>query len=251
MKIAITGKGGVGKTTICSLLARQAVKEDFDIWAINADPDANLSAHFGVKEEILPPLSEWQKIITDRVGQDGLINLTPKVSDIPDRFSVEKDGVTLLSVGPITRGGSGCTCAQNTFLRSLIQHLCLQTGELVFFDMEAGIEHLGRATIDHVDGIVIVVTPDEQSLLTRERIINLSRDIGVEQIFTVSNKIRDERDLDTVKKAVNPSPIGNLPYHETIRIAGREGKPPKLDGELGHNISTILNTLLQEVKTSS
>ncbi|MCX8103929.1 MAG: AAA family ATPase [Candidatus Bipolaricaulota bacterium] len=235
MKIAISGKGGAGKTTLTALLAKAAAAQGKRVLAVDADPNPTLAATLGFSQEI-QPLIELKELIEERVGS-GFMKLNPKVDDIPDEFAAEKDGIKLIVMGPIRQGGGGCACPQNTFLKSLIQHLVLERNELVLLDFEAGLEPLGRATAQGVDALLIVVEPDGISLLTAERIYRLAREIGVEKIFAVANKIGDPTEVHTIQERLTFPVIGAIPYSERLR---RHGPLGLSDHVIEHEIKTIL-----------
>lgn len=233
MKIVITGKGGVGKTTLCALLAKEAARKGYRVLAVDADPSPTLAATFGISQEPTP-LVDLRDLIEERLGSlEGFFRLNPKVDDIPSRFALEKDGVKILVLGPIRQGGEGCACPQNTFLKSLLQHIVLDRDELVLLDFEAGLEPLGRATVQGVDGVLVVVEPDQRSLLTACRICKLAQDIGVKRIYAVANKTREPDDFayigDHLPKGM--ALLGTLPYSEVIRRAGRDQQSSSLMGD--------------------
>lgn len=220
MKIAISGKGGVGKTTLCALIAREAVSRGKRVFAVDADPNPTLALVLGFPEDITP-LVELRELMEERMGSlEGFLRLNPKVDDIPERFAIEKDGIKLVVMGPIRQGGGGCACPQNTFLKSLLQHLVLERDELILLDFEAGLEPLGRATAQGVDALLIVVEPDGASVVTARRIHSLAQQIGVRRIFAVANKIREPGELRAIQENVGIDVIGALPYSESLRIAG-------------------------------
>ncbi len=220
MKIAISGKGGVGKTTLCALLAKEAVSHGKRVLAVDADPNPTLALALGFLEEIAP-LVELHELMEERLGSlEGFLKLNPKVDDIPERFAVERDGIKLLVMGPIRQGGGGCACPQNTFLKSLLQHLVLERNELILLDFEAGLEPLGRATAQGVDALLIVVEPDGASVITARRIRALAEQIGVKRIFAVANKIREPGELRAVCEGLDIPVIAALPYSERLRVAG-------------------------------
>ncbi len=235
MKIAISGKGGVGKTTLCVLLAREAVAQGQRVLAVDADPNPTLATTLGFPQEI-QPLIELEALIAERVGS-GFLKLNPKVDDIPQQFAAEKDGIKLIVMGPIRQGGGGCACPQNTFLKSLIQHLVLERDELVLLDFEAGLEPLGRATAQGVDALLVVVEPDRASLLTAERIYKLAQEIGVREIFAVANKVRDPSEADYIREHLQIPLAGTLPYSEALR---RRGPLAFNDPAVEQEIKTIL-----------
>jgi CO dehydrogenase maturation factor len=239
MKIAISGKGGVGKTTLCALLAREAVSQGRRVLAVDADPNPTLAVTLGFSGEITP-LAELRELMEERLGSlEGFLKLNPRVDDIPERFAQQKDGIKLLVMGPIRQGGGGCACPQNTFLKNLLHHLVLERDELVLLDFEAGLEPLGRATAQGVNALFIVVEPDGASLLTAERIHKLAKEIGVPKIFAVANKVREPTDLEYITKGLSAiMPLGGaLPYSDTLRKVG----PTMLeDGTIHREVRAIL-----------
>jgi CO dehydrogenase maturation factor len=247
MKLAISGKGGVGKTTLAALLAREAVSRGYKVLAVDADPDANLAATLGIEEEITP-LAELRELIAERAGSEGLIKLNPKVDDIPERYSFYKDGIRLMVLGAIRRGGGGCACPENSFLRSLLRHLLLERDELVLVDMEAGIEHLGRGTAQGVDALLVVVDPDRRSLETAARITRLAQEIGLRQILAVGNRVRDPSDREYIEDNLSSKLplLGYISYSEQLRLSGREGLPTP-DEPLRREIGRIFAALTEGI----
>lgn len=225
MKLAISGKGGVGKTILTSLLAREAVQAGFKVLVVDADPDANLASQLGFKEREITPLIEFKDLINDRTGGGRLLKLNPKVDDIPDRFCLQKDGIKLLEMGTIRYGGNGCTCPENYFLKALLDHILLARDELVLVDMEAGIEHLGRGTAQAVDALIVVVNPDKKSLETKKRITDLAAHLGIQNLYVIANKIRDSADKDMILTELPNPPLGLIGYQDEVRKASRDGSP--------------------------
>jgi len=234
LKIAVGGKGGVGKTTITSLLARSfAARNNNKVIAIDADPVANLAAGLGIPEDKpITPISELKDLIAERTGakpgtMGGFFTLNPKVDDIPERFSLEKDGVKLLVMGTVQSGGSGCICPESTILKALMNHLVLFRDDIVVMDMEAGVEHLGRATSASVDALVIVVNPGARSRVAAERIRKLGRDIGIKNILVLGNRVKNSEDEELIRESLADFEIlGFLPEHEEIVSADRGGVRP-------------------------
>ena len=234
LKIAIGGKGGVGKTTITSLIARAlAANDNNKVIAIDADPVANLAAGLGIPEDKpIKPISELTELIEERTGakagtMGGFFSLNPKVDDIPDRFSLERDGVKLLVMGTVTSGGSGCICPESTILKALMNHLVLYRDDIVIMDMEAGVEHLGRATSGSVDALIIVVNPGARSRAAAEKIRKLGSDIGIKNILVLANRVRDAEDEELIRKSLNDFKIlGFLPEHDEIVNADRQARRP-------------------------
>ena len=234
LKVAVGGKGGVGKTTITSLLARcLALKNQTKVIAIDADPVANLAAGLGISEDKpIVPISELSDLIAQRTGatpgtMGGFFTLNPKVDDIPDRFSLEKDNVKLLVMGTVQRGGSGCICPESTILKALMTHLVLYRDEIVIMDMEAGVEHLGRATSASVDALLIVVNPGARSISAASKIKKLGTDLGIKKIFVLGNRIHNDKDISLIKNTLSDFDfIGFIPEMNNILEADRDGTRP-------------------------
>lgn len=235
LKLAIGGKGGVGKTTITSLLARclAHMSNDNRVIAIDADPVANLAAGLGIPEDKpITPVSELSDLIAERTGakpgtMGGFFTLNPKVDDIPDRFSLERDGVRLLVMGTVQSGGSGCICPESTILKALMNHLVLARNEIVIMDMEAGVEHLGRATSGSVDALVAVVNPGARSRVAAERIRKLGQDIGIKRIVVLGNRVRSDEDQKLISESLSDfEVIGFLPEMPEVAEADRQGVRP-------------------------
>jgi len=202
MKIAITGKGGVGKTTLSSLLAHLYAEQGRQVLAIDADPAGNLAAALGIPPEVergISPIAEMDELIYERTGakpghSGGWFRLNPRVDDIPDRFSAEHRGVRVLQLGTVKKGGGGCMCPESTLLRALVTHLLVGRKDVVILDMEAGVEHLGRGTASAVDAFIIVVEPGRRSLDTARMVRDLAREIRVPHLYIVGNKVRNDSD---------------------------------------------------------
>lgn len=233
MKIAITGKGGVGKTTLAGTLARLLAREGMDVLAIDADPDMNLAYALGIDEPPLP-LTEYEDLIDERAGGPaGMFKLNPKVDDVVERFGVVgPDGVRMLVMGTVDRGGSGCMCPASSFLRALLRHVVLKESSVVIMDMEAGIEHLGRGTTRGIDLMIVVVEPGVRSLETAERIKRLGTDIGIKKFAAVINKAGEE-DLGAVESRLRDMGIpvlGTIPYDSSLVKADLAGRSPVEEG---------------------
>ena len=223
MKLAITGKGGVGKTTLAAGLALSFAQDGKRVIAIDADPDSNLAATLGFPEpEKIIPLVDMKELIAERTGVEpgtvgGYFKLNPKVDDIPDRFSREHRGIRLLLMGGAKKGGSGCFCPENAFLKAVLSHLFFAREDVVILDMEAGIEHLGRGTAEGVDGLIVVVEPSMRSMETALRIKSLAKDLKIERVFLVGNKVRSDEDMDFIKENVSDFEIlGFIWYNKNL-----------------------------------
>jgi CO dehydrogenase maturation factor len=236
MKLAIVGKGGVGKTTLAAALARRSAALRRSVVAVDADPDGNLASALGVAQDRMPePIAQMRDLILERTGardeSAGLVfTLNPKVDDLPDRFSVDAGGVRLLVLGTVERGGKGCMCPEGAVLKSLLQHLLLRLPEDVILDMEAGLEHMGRASARGVDAMIAVVDPSIRSVQTAARIERLARDIGIGRTLVVANKIRDEHEQEVLAKALGgQSLIGVLPFCAELARGALEGDPRAIE----------------------
>jgi CO dehydrogenase maturation factor len=223
MKIAVTGKGGVGKTTIAASLSYAFAEKEYTVVAIDADPDANLASALGFPEDMkITPIIEMKELIEERTGakpgtSGGFFKLNPKVDDLPEKLWVEYNGIKLMLMGTVKKGGGGCICPESVLLKSLVQHLLLFRKEVVVMDMEAGIEHLGRATAQAVSHLIMVVEPGMRSIETALKIKELAVDIGIKKIYGIGNKIRKESDRDFLaEKANGIQMIGYIPYDEKV-----------------------------------
>jgi len=232
MKLAVSGKGGVGKTMLASLLSSVFAQSGFSVLAIDADPNATLAIALSFPHpERITPISEMADLIEERTGARpgqaaSYFKLNPRVDDIPEKYWVEHNGIKLMVMGRLKKGGSGCYCPENALLEALIAHILLRRNELVIIDMEAGVEHLGRATARAVDKMIIVVEPGKGSIETARRIRELAKDIGVKNIAVVANKIRGEQDRNFLISAMSDFEfLGFIPYDQSIIEAGLGNVP--------------------------
>jgi CO dehydrogenase maturation factor len=228
MKVAVTGKGGVGKTTVAAFLARCWRDLGHEVIAVDADPDANLAGTLGYRAQNITPLVQLKSLIEERVGGGegwgGFLRMNPRVDDIPQQFSIVVEGIRVLVMGTIERGRRGCACPENVLLREVLNHLMLRSREHVVVDMEAGVEHLGRGTAEGVDRMLVVVEPGWASLQTAASVVGLARDLGIQRVHTVANKIGGDADLAFVCAHLEEPPLlGTLPYDRELEAEARTG----------------------------
>ncbi len=233
MKLAVSGKGGVGKTTFSALLIRTLNEQGKHVLAIDADPDANLAAALGIPDaDKIVPIAEMKELIFERTEAQpgtigGFFKLNPKVDDLPDSLSAKLDNIKLMRLGGVKKGGGGCICPESTLLRALVVHIVLSRDEVVVMDMEAGIEHLGRATASAVDKLIVVVEPGRRSIDTAGHIKKLASEIGLKNICVVGNKIRSKKDEEFLKKHMSGFKLlGFIPYDEALIEADLDGVSP-------------------------
>ena len=233
MKLAVSGKGGVGKTTFSALLIRILNENGKHVLAIDADPDANLAAAVGIDgADKITPISEMKELIFERTGAQpgtigGYFRLNPKVDDLPDALSARLGNIKLMRLGGVKKGGAGCICPESTLLKVLVTHVVLARDEVVVMDMEAGIEHLGRATASAVDKLLVVVEPGRRSIDTAGHIKQLASEIGLKNVAVIGNKVRGPQDEAFLKKHLADFDfLGFIPYDEALIEADLDGRSP-------------------------
>ena len=257
MKVAVSGKGGVGKTTLSACLARYLAELGHAVIAIDADPDSNLAAALGLSgQDTITPIAEMKELIAERTESGGdsygkFFKLNPHVSDIPERFVHEHAGVKVLVMGTIREGGGGCACPENVFLKTLLAHLVLIGKETLVLDMEAGIEHLGRGTAAGVDALLVVVEPGRRSIETAHRVKRLAADLGVNRVFLVGNKIQSEAQADAIRQhSGGLAFLGMISYDDRIGQADLEGVSPYDHcPSLRQDVELIWNELTRQIGT--
>ncbi|NLL38252.1 MAG: AAA family ATPase [Clostridiales bacterium] len=235
MKIAVTGKGGVGKTTVAAILARLYAEEGRNVLAVDVDPDANLGLALGFSEEELEsitPISKMKELIQDRTGVDPegiskMFRLNPKVDDIPEKFAKTCNGVKLLVLGTVDVAGAGCVCPEHVILKQLISHLVIQNQDVVIMDMEAGLEHLGRGTTSFMDRFIVVVEPGTRSIQTFKKVRELAFDLGIPRVEALANKVRGPEDEEFIRNNVAEDELlGFVHYSNGVIEADRQGRSP-------------------------
>ena len=259
MKIAISGKGGVGKTLLSSLLSKTFVESGYSVIAIDADPNTSLAATLGFPHpERIIPISEMGDLIEERTGarpgqSASFFKLNPKVSDLPEKYSQQHEGIRLMVMGRIKKGGGGCYCSEGALLQALVTHLLLSRDEVVIMDMEAGIEHLGRATAKAVDKLIVVVEPSRRSVETACRIKELAQDIGLQNIAVVGNKIRSQSEKEFLIVSLPDFEfLGFIPYDQAIIDADLANRPlgdssPQVVSEVRNIYQGLLSTTTDQV----
>ncbi|MFC1897379.1 AAA family ATPase [Chloroflexota bacterium] len=259
MKIAISGKGGVGKTLLASLLSKTFVEFGHSVIAIDADPDANLAATLGFTHpEKITPISKMSTLIEERTGvQPGQVapyfKLNPKVDDLPEKYSLKHNGIKLMVMGQIKKGGSGCYCPESALLRALLAHLLVARDEVVILDMEAGIEHLGRGTAQAVDKLIIVVEPGRRSIETANRITSLAKDISLKNIAVVGNKLRSQSEREFLISSLPGFEfLGFIPYDQAI-VEADLANLPLVDAsqQITTEVRNIYQALLSNTQVAS
>lgn len=235
MKIAVTGKGGVGKTTLSSILSYLFASEGKKVIAVDADPDANLASALGIPRDEaakIRPIADLNELIEERTGakpggMGGIFKLNPKVDDLPEGLGYKINGITLLVTGKTKAASSGCYCPENVLLRRLLKHLVVERDEVVIVDMEAGIEHLTRGTAESVDAFIVVVEPGQRSMQTAAVVRDMAKQLGVKNVFVVANKVRGKEDLNFIKKGIEDMELaGYLTFHHAIMEADIKGASP-------------------------
>jgi CO dehydrogenase maturation factor len=259
VKIAISGKGGVGKTTLSGVLSRIYAEEGRKVLAVDADPDANLASSLGFRAEevsAIKPISQMKELIEERTGTRAgmmgtMFKINPTVDDIPDKYNVEKNGIKLLMMGTVKKGGTGCYCPENVMLKSLLTHMLVERDEVVIVDMEAGIEHLGRGTAYGMDALIVVVEPGQRSIQTAQNVKKLASDIDIKNIFIVGNKISSKQDEEFIKSSLDEMEvIGFISYNSDVINSDLEGVSPfDRSRKVVEEVKKIKQRLEEKLKT--
>ena len=257
MKIAIGGKGGVGKTTVCSVWAQLFADEGHDVLAIDADPSLSLGAAFGLPPAANPkPLIEMKDLIAERTGtrKDAVgayFRLNPAVSDLPEEHWLKVGNVKLLVLGAVTRAGGGCACPEGAFLKALLTHTILQRDELVLVDLAAGVEFMGRASVQGIDAFVVVVEPGSRSIETAGNIAAMARDLGIGSVGAVANKVTEPTQLDAIRSKLDGIPLlGSVAYSKSIQEADLQRTPVmQADAAAVQELNQARHRLVELVKS--
>lgn len=260
MKIAITGKGGVGKTTFAGTLARILANENETVLAIDADPDANLASALGFSEAAVKdvePIASMMELIEERTGANkgtfgGMFTLNPKVDDIPEKYCITHENVRLLILGTVQQAGSGCFCPESALLKNLINHLFIRQQDTLIVDMEAGIEHLTRGSTAYVDMFIITVEPGLRSIQTAFHIKSLANGLGIKNVYVVGNKINGDADKKLIEEKVGDAMevLGYISYNQKIIEADMKGVAPIDIDDTVKNEVTLIKNKIKEIRVA-
>jgi len=243
LKLAISGKGGVGKSTLAGTLARLFAADGLHVVAIDADPDSNLASALGLPAErrrSIRTISKERQLIEERTGAKvrefgQIFTLNPDVGGIAEQYATRFAGVDLLVLGAAQRAGGGCACPESVLLKSLVRDLVLKRDEVVILDMEAGIEHLGRGTAMGVDLMLVVVEPGQRSVETAHHIREMARSIGIRRLAVVVNKstsVEDDRAWIS-REFGEDLVLGVIPFDQRIVDADRADRSLSDLGDAG------------------
>ncbi|MCL6557544.1 MAG: AAA family ATPase [Firmicutes bacterium] len=250
MKLAVSGKGGVGKTTIAAALVKSFARTQRLVYAIDGDPDACLAAAVGIPEEVaagLKPVAEMKELIRARSGSGPIYLLNPRVDDVVENYSYHLGNIRFLRMGEVKKGGSECYCRENTFLHALVSSLLLDRGEVVIMDMGAGIEHLTRGTARGVDLMLVVVEPSRNSINTARHVQKMAEDLGIKKIRAIGNKIRSEKERKFIASNFQDRELlGFVGYDESIWESAMEGNSGNVGTKLQSEVDALKERILLE-----
>jgi len=256
LKIAIGGKGGVGKTTVCAVWAQLFADDGFEVLAIDADPNTNLALAFGMPSEQNPQsLVSMKELIAERTGSTsdsvgGYFRLNPKVSDLPEKYWVDVNGVKLLVLGAITHAGAGCACPEGAFLKAMLSHTMLQRKEIVLIDLAAGVEFMGRASIQGIDALAVVTEPGRRSIETANNIAQMGQELGISTVAAIANKVSEPAQLEAMRSQLNMPVLAAVDYSLAIQQADFNSVPAfESGGELVNQLRNAKTELAKLMKT--
>lgn len=253
MKLAISGKGGVGKTTVAATLVKLFAQKYKTVYAVDADPDACLAAGVGIPEDIInnaKPLVEMKEVIDSKSqGGGAFFSLNPNVDDVLEEYCIKLDNIRFLRMGGIKQGGAACYCRENSFLSNVIGSMLWDKDSVVILDMGAGIEHLTRGTARAVDVMLVVVEPSKNSVNTARLVKKLADELGIQRTMIIGNKVRNPKEQEFIAKHFEADEIlGFIPFDENIWESSMDqGPAAELGGELLRSMQEIYKKLEQEV----
>jgi CO dehydrogenase maturation factor len=244
MKIAVSGKGGSGKTTLSGTLARTFADDGYDVVAIDDDENPNLAMTLGIaREESVPPVPSDLLQRVETPGGDSELELTKTPDEIIADHGVTAPGdVSLLKMGEVDHAGSGCMCRAHSTAREVLSEVVDSHDEVVIIDMVAGIEHLGRGTAKDVDVLFVVVEPYFKSLETGSRTMELAAELGIPDVRVVANKVRDEEDRTAIEDFCDQHELavaGTIPYDRDIMRADQAGSAPYDFAANGQGVAAV------------
>ncbi|HSW10871.1 MAG TPA: AAA family ATPase [Bacillota bacterium] len=252
MKLAIGGKGGSGKTTLAAGLCLFLAGQGYQVYAVDADPDASLGLALGFPPASLDglvPLIEMQEVVKDRAGSGLFFVLNPRVDDLLDRYSVRHGNIRLLRMGAVKPGGSECYCSEASFLRAVVTALFLGRQDQVVMDMGAGIEGFTRGTARGVDLLIIVSEPSPAGVKSAGTIARLAADLGIPRVAVVGNKLRNAAERAFLESRLDGIEVlGHLRHDEAVlerSIAGPGGPPPVAAPELWADVQEVGRRVLE------
>jgi CO dehydrogenase maturation factor len=253
MKIAISGKGGVGKTTIMALVARELKNLGKKVLIIDADPSPHMAETLGIKgAEQITPIADMTRLLAERAEKtpgSPFYQLNPQVNDLIQDFMIEQDGMKLMVLGAIQKANGGCACPESHVLRKMLKKMMLTADEFVLLDMEAGVEHLGRGTVAGADHLLIVVIPTRSSIRTALKIKKLADEVGIVRISFIGNLVHGIADADFLEKGLGEAPVALFPESSEIRQAERNESPIiQIDDRLDNAPAELTEFLLAEKK---
>jgi CO dehydrogenase maturation factor len=234
MKIAVSGKGGTGKTFIAGTLAAQFTTKGHSVIAIDADPSPNLALTLGLSPEEagkIVPIAENEQLIKLKTGTDysGVFRLTFTVDDIIGKHAVATpSGAYLMVMGTVRSMGSGCTCPAHSVVKALLRHLIVERNEVVILDMDAGIEHLGRGTAEHVDTLLVVSDANRKSLEVAKTICRMAKDSAIRHVGLVGNRITGPAQEQAFRLFAEKNEIpvlAMIPFDQDVSDSGITGVP--------------------------
>lgn len=235
MKIAIAGKGGVGKTSIMALIAKQLQQAGKEVLVIDADPSPHMAQTLGFSNvDSITPIADMAALLAERAGKvegSPFYNINPEINDLLADFMLEQDGIKLMVLGAIQTAKGGCACPENTVLKRLLTKLLLSPDQSILLDMEAGVEHLGRGTIAGVDELFIVTIPSRSSIRTALKVYKLAEEAGIKDISFLGNLLENDDDKHFLRQGLPTAPVAYFPNSQAIRQAERREEPLTLDAD--------------------